>query len=219
MPSSFPVHLPLETAFTRRVLFAAEIVDAVTLEPVTKDIVVKATGLRNSPKINASGFFVWLEEGVAQPLAVTVDASATQYESVIVATPVLTDKRVRVELPPRFGYPFPPGVSALRGTLHESRYGTPAPVMGAKIWLQWSPVADTEWIDTPTQSTSDANGDFAALFRLTPAQEPKPHPDGGLTVRLRVRRDSSVRTSMEIPLQQGRITYRKDPFIWDELTP
>ncbi len=45
MSSPFPVRLPLERAFTRRMLFAAEIIDAVTLEPVTKDLQVKATGL------------------------------------------------------------------------------------------------------------------------------------------------------------------------------
>ena len=89
MSSPFPVRLPLERAFTRRMLFAAEIIDAVTLEPVTKDLQVKATGLNNNPIVNYDGFFVWLEEANRQPQAVIVDASLTPFESVTVPAPVL----------------------------------------------------------------------------------------------------------------------------------
>ncbi|WP_157866087.1 hypothetical protein [Mesorhizobium japonicum] len=217
MPSAFSVNLPRETAFTRRVLFAAEIIDAVTLEPVTKDIKVRATGLRNKPVINASGIFVWLEEGAARPLDVVVDASATQYIGATVAAPVPPKKSVRIELAPRYGYPFQTGVSALRGSLRESRFGTPERVQDAEVWLQWSD--DAGWMDAPTRSTTAANGDFAVLLRLAPDQDPNPHPSGGWNVRLKVRRDGMTRTSADIPFQQGRINSAKEPFAWDELTP
>jgi hypothetical protein len=217
MPSAFAVSLPQEVAFARRVLFAAEIVDAVTLEPVTKDIKVSATGLRNKPVINASGFFVWLEEGAAQPLGVIVDASATQYLSATAAAPVPPKRSVRIELAPRYGYPFQAGVSAMRGTLRERRFGGPSPVEDAEVWLQWSD--DIGWVDAPTRSTTAANGDFAALLRLAPDQDPNPNPSGGWNVRLKVRRDNITRTSADIPFHQGRINSMNVPFAWDELTP
>ena len=56
-------------------LFAAEIVDAVTLEPVTRGLDVRATGLKRTPIINSSGYFVWLEEGGQQPQDVVIEAS------------------------------------------------------------------------------------------------------------------------------------------------
>ena len=78
---------------------------------------------------------------------------------------------------------------------------------------------DTGWVGAPTPSKTAANGDFAALLRLNPSQDPHPHAQGGWTVRLKVRRDSLLRTSPEISFQQGRVNYAKDPFAWDELAP
>ena len=62
MTSRFSVALPLELAFNRRVAMAAEIVDGVTLLPVTSGLMVSATGLRLDPIVNSSGYYVWLEE-------------------------------------------------------------------------------------------------------------------------------------------------------------
>jgi hypothetical protein len=221
MSKLFPVHLPLEQAYSRKVLFAAEILDAVTLEPVTREVEVRATGLNNRPIVNAGAFFVWLEEGARQAQQVIVDASATQYESRDVPAPVPPARHVRIELAPKYGYPFPPGVTALRGTLIESPIGTRTAVAGAEIWLQWidDTVAGTNWVDAPTKSHSAANGDFAALLRPTPAQIPRLDPSGSLAVRLRVDREGTTRTSLEFSLQQGRVTGGLPPFAWSDLVP
>jgi len=219
MSRSFPVRL--EQGYARRSLFAADITDAVTLAPITTDINVSATGLRNGPILNLSGSYVWLEEDGSQPQTVVIDATGTQYESVSVPAPVPPARSVRVELAPRYGYAFPPGVTAMRGSLIESLFGTPRPVVGAEVWLQWidDNAPGTHWVDAPTHSHSGTNGEFAALLRFSPAQVPRADADGAVIARLRIRRETAVRSSAQFSLALGRITAGQHPFAWNELTP
>src|SRR5687768_5297893 len=100
----FAIARPPETAYNRRLLCAAEMVDAVTLARVTQDLKVSAPGLRRKPMINASGYFVWLEEGGATPERIVVDASDTAYASAESPPPEPPEKSVRIELAPRYGY-------------------------------------------------------------------------------------------------------------------
>ena len=220
MSKTFPVRP--EQGYVRRSLFAAEITDAVTLAPVTTDIVVSATGLRNGPILNWSGYYVWLEENGAQPQRVVIDATGTQYESISVPAPMLPARSVRVELAPRYGYAFPSGVTAMRGSLIESLFGTPRPVAGGEVWLQWlddDNAPGTRWVDAPTHSHSGTNGEFAALLRFSPAQVPKTDASGAVIARLKVRRGIAVRSSAQFSLGLGRITAGQPPFAWNELTP
>jgi hypothetical protein len=215
MPSGFPVGL-LELAWSRRMLCAAEIVDAVTLEPVTGEIKVRAQGLKGKPSVNRSGRHYWLEEGGAQPQRIFVDASNTRYADAEAAPPVPPNRSVRIELSPRASYPFPPGVTALRGTLRVSRFGPARPVSGASVRLQWSD--GTAWSDAPTAVTSDERGDFAAPLRLAPKDEPR-LVSGGIAVRLRVERGGITGTSDEFALPAGQVSPATQPFIWDDLQP
>jgi hypothetical protein len=220
MPDTFAIHLPPDHAYTRRMLFAVEVVDAVTLDPLTRGIEVKAEGLAQKPRINSGGFFVFLQEGGAVPLSVTVDASKTGSESVTVAPPVAPDRSIRVELAPRVDYPFVPGVTAMRGSLVESALADPAtPVGGAELWLQWLDDVTAAWVDAPTRSHSDARGNFAALLRLTPSQVSRPIDGRTVRSRLRVRRAGVTRTSAEISLPTGRVADALPPFGWSELVP
>jgi hypothetical protein len=217
VPDRFPVGLPLDAAYSRRLVCAAELIDAVTLERVTEDLKVSAAGLQRKPQVNAGGFFVWLEEGGAFPTRIFVDASATRYASTEADPPVPPDKSRRIELAPRFAYAFPPGATALRGTLRVSRFGSPEPIGGATVRLQWSD--GVAWIDAPVAVTSEASGDFAAPLRLAPKAEPSTLAGGGLAARLRVTRNGNSRTSDEFELPQGRVTPRGEAFIWDDLHP
>jgi hypothetical protein len=214
MTSRFPVFLPLEVGFTRRVLLAAEIVDGVTLSPVTRGIKVSATGLTRRPIINASGFYVWLEEGDRQAREITVEALQTAYQDAR-ATPLAPPDYRRIELSPTTAYRFSPGATALRGTLRQSLYGPPTPIAGALVRLQWS--HDNGWNDEPLASRSAVNGDFAAALRLAPNAEASTRPGGDLAVRLKVERDGVTRTTDEISLRQGAVSTWSQPFIWDEL--
>lgn len=210
------VALPPERAWTRRLLCAAEIVDAVTLRPVSAGLKVRADGLRRNPFVNGSGVYCWLEEGGAQPSRIVVDATGTVYADAESAAPVPPAKSLRIELVPRFAYPFPGGATALRGTLRVSRFGTPRPITGASIQLQWSDGA--VWIDAPTRVTTDRSGDFAVPLRLAPKQEPR-LVSGSVAVRLRVDRAGSARTSDELSLRAGQVSAAPAPFVWEDLHP
>ncbi|MDR5761463.1 hypothetical protein [Caballeronia sp. LZ035] len=227
----------------RRVLFAVEIVDAVTLDPVTTDIVVSAEGLLRKPVVNHAGLYVFLAEGDALPANVIVSAEGSPYESVTVAAPVPPARMVRVQLAPRYAYPFVAGVTAMRGALIESVADDRVPVVDAVIGLQWLDQLDDAgvvpdaragdeadlggpdddvnpkaiWIDPGLRSHSAATGDFAAVLRLTPSDRPARTIDGALRVRLRVERGNAVRMSDEFPLWQGRVADALPPFAWDEL--
>ena len=217
MTSRFSVALPLELAFNRRVAMAAEIVDGVTLLPVTSGLMVSATGLRLDPIVNSSGYYVWLEEEDREAQDIVVEVPPlSPYRSARATSLALPEFR-RIELSPTERYRFSPGVTALRGTLRESRYGTPRPVAEAKVRLQWS--GDSGWTDAPLASISAASGDFGAALRLGPSAEPRELGGGAIAVRLLVRRDTQVRTSAEIALRQGTVTSRPEPFVWDELQP
>jgi hypothetical protein len=216
MPDGFPAGLRLDLAWSRRVLCAAEIVDAVTLEPVRKDIIVTADGLKRAPQVNWSGYHVWLEEGSAKPLRISVDASKTDYSDAVSAPPVPPNRSVRIELAPRFSYRFPAGATALRGTLIKSRFGARAPVSGAQVRLQWS--GDNGWADAPTSVASNDNGDFAAPLRFGPKDKPNV-ASGLLTVRLRVTRGGATRTSDPFALRRGQVAPAPNPFVWDDLHP
>jgi hypothetical protein len=206
----------LELAWTRRVLCGAEIVDAVTLAPVTDGIRVHADGLKNKPSVNHSGFHYWLEEGNAQPQRISVTSLDEVYSDVDTVPPVPPQKSIRIELAPRPGYPFPPGATVARGTINVSQVGPVRPVVGAAVRLQWSDGA--VWIDAPTPVTTDERGEFAAPLRLAPKDEPRLIA-GGIAVRLRVRRGSITRTSDEFALSAGRVSPTAQPFIWNDLNP
>lgn len=216
MPSGSPSAVRTEAAWARQLLCAAEIVDAVTLEPVTDRIIVRATGLSHAPFVNASGFHVWLEEGGAKPTRITVDASQTEYADADSAAPTPPQKSVRIELAPTYAYRFPPGATAFRGRLLESRYGTPKPVAGSTVRLQWS--GDYGWTGAPTSVSSNANGDFAAPLRFSPNDKPT-LADGKLTARLRVSRGGVTRTSDEFALARGFVSAAAQSFFWDDLNP
>lgn len=216
MPDRFPVGIPLEVAWTRRVLCAAEIVDAVTLLPIRKGIDVRARGLKRKPQVNFSGHHVWLEEeDGARPERIFVDARDTHFSSAESAPPVPPQKNIRIELAPQFAYPFPDGATALRGTLRESRFGAPKPIVNALVRLQWF---NTDWVDAATTVTTNEKGDFAAPLRLAPKAEPK-LDDGKIVVRLRVQRDDAQRTTEEFGMAPGKVTPAPQAFIWDDLNP
>jgi hypothetical protein len=217
MPSPSLVGAP-EEAYVRNVRIAAEILDAVTLEPVRSGLAVTASGLDGKPIVNGSGFYVWLNEGTRQPFTIVVDAEGTPYESVTKAVPPLPDRRLRIELAPRASYPFGSGITSLRGTMITRRIGPRAPLAGAEVWLRWIDHAanGTTWVDIPVHSHTNANGDFAAIVRLAPAQVPVLDASGAIRGRLGARYQGVTRTSDEFAMLQGRVYERSDPFVWNE---
>lgn len=212
--------LPCEVPYRRRVLFAIELLDPVTLERVSNGVEVVAEGLQGKPIVNASGFFVWLDEDFNRLRRVTVDPKRLPYQSVERRAAEIQLPRTTIELSPRIDYPFAAGITGLRGALLEERQRR-VPVPNAATQLQWRD-ENSVWRDAPTVSRTDANGGFAAIVRLTSKETPL-LTAGRIRARLKVRRNGAERISLDFPLRQGRVEdtdpSTNDPFTfaWDEL--
>jgi len=228
IPRAFEVHVPLERGFVRNVLFAVELLDAVTLERISRDVRVTAEGLEGKPIVNGSGFFVWLEEDFERLRKLVIDPGRAPYVSVERAKADVKKPLTSIELMPRLEYSFPSGITGLLGSLIEQAPPRPQiPIANAEVWLQWSSLDGRH--DASTVCQTDANGDFVTFIRFSPTDEALlMNENNSLTVRLRVRRDKTdLRTSSELQLPLGRIaepsTFPKGIdaliFAWDELQP
>lgn len=216
---------PPTQAHLRRVLFAIELLDAVTLARVSQGVEVVAEGLHGKPRVSAGGIFVWLEEDFGRLRKVTIEPGLLPYQRVELTPAEVQQNGLKtVELAPRVDFVFVPGITGIRGTLIENRV-FPEPVRDAEIHLRWLDV-NGAWRDAPTISRTDTKGgDFAVVLRLAPSDVPLLDVDGVLTTRLRVRRDGRERESSDLKLPPGRVadpsTFPQAPntlvFAWDEL--
>lgn len=235
MSRPFPV-LSLEEGRWRKVAFAVEVLDGVTLERLSAGVKVEADGLHGKPRRNFGGVFVWLDEDLTPLRKVRVDPQRLPYEVVELPAAALKlppDSNV-VELPPRADYPFTAGTTGMRGALFETRPVPPAdprPVAGAEVRLRWLDDDGATWCDAPTAATTRTEpgrkGDFVAVLRFAPGDAPKLDAKGALQVRVVVTRGGAPRTSGVLALPLGRVadpsTYEPGAdallFAWDELTP
>jgi hypothetical protein len=235
----FEVHRPQDRIAQRRVLFAVELLDPVTLDRVSYGMKeVKAHGLQGKPIVNASRLFVWLDEDIEQLQKISIDPGVLPYEETERTRDQLNLKhdsaqRIRplisIELSPRVDYPFDTGITGLRGTLVEDRTRL-EPVPKAEVYLRWLD-QDGNWHPAPTRShTTPARsdppakgGDFVAILRFAPFDDPQLDASGNLTVRLRVERGEDKRGSTDLKVPQGRVVSPSTPnqfvFAWDELEP
>ncbi|HEX7153708.1 MAG TPA: hypothetical protein VF618_19630 [Thermoanaerobaculia bacterium] len=222
----FEVH-SVEQAYVRRGLFGIELLDAVTLERVSRGVTVVAEGLQGEPSTNTSGVFVWLREDLTRLRKVTIDPGVLPYEVVELEPAQIQLPVTRVELPPRLDYPFAAGITGMRGTLIEERVVPPVPVRDAEVYLRWFD-ENAVWRDAPTVAGTDTRGaNFTAILRLSPSDVPQLDAKDAVTVRLRARRGNVERESGDLKLPQGRIAdpsfFAQGPdalvFAWDELQP
>ena len=223
MNRPFDVYESQDRIISRRVLFAIELLDAVTLDRVSQGVDVQAHGLQGKPIVNAGRLFVWLNEDIGQLERISIDPRTLPYEEIELERTQLQVPLTSIELSPRVDYPFNVGITGLRGTLVEDRYRS-EPVLDAEVRLRWLD-QDGNWLDAPTRShTAAKGGDFVAILRFAPSDGPQlDATKRKLTVRLRVRRGEDERGSVDLTVPQGRVTRLSTPnqfvFAWDELEP
>jgi hypothetical protein len=218
-----------EQAFARHVLFAAELIDPVTLSLVSRSVKVAAPPLQRAPLLGFGGRFVWLREGDVWPDRVVVDPAGLPYdrdETAAIPRPPDpgsapdADLLARVILRPTRDYPFPEGVAVVYGRIDESAAGPP--VTDAQVWLQWYDSDLTGWNDSaePVFTRPDRNGEFAAFLRFAPAARPRIDPAGLMPVRLRVHRPGhAARTGPELLVPQARRFGDFQTVVWSDLGP
>ncbi len=212
-----------ETAWTRRVAYAIQVLDAVTLEPVTHKVQLRARGLRAKPVINASRYAVWLAE--ENRTIGTVEIKPPPGSGLLEVTipppaPATTGTPEPILLAPAHDYPFPPGVTALRGTLKVSATAGADPVVGAEIWLQWLDEGHfpPRWTDSTVRSRTNADGDFAVLFRLASGHSAEMQ-DGKFQARIAATHAGASRSMGIAALTPGLAAAAASPFAWNEFTP
>jgi hypothetical protein len=229
MNRPFEVYESKDKIARRRVLFAIELIDAVTLQRVSQGMKeVKAHGLQGKPIVNASGYFVWLDEDIEQLQKISINPGVLPYERAERNRAQLNLERdgpqgkwplTSIELSPRVDYPFSTGITGLRGTLIEERNRS-EPVLDAEVYLRWLD-QDGIWRDAPTRSHTAGGGDFVTMLRFAPSDDPHLDTTGNLTVRLSVRRGADERASADLNILQGRVAGPSTPnqfvFAWDEL--
>jgi hypothetical protein len=217
-----------EAAFVRTVLLAVELLDPVTLEPVARGVRVSATGLARQPLSSASGRLVWLEEGTRRPARVLVDPGGLPYDAEDVAAPALppdisqvpeAGRLLRVWLRPTRGYPFPDGVTLVRGRIDE-KPGMAGAVLDAEVWLEWQDETTGEWRNQRTRSFTRTRrgGEFAAFLRPAPAPRPALGNDGLMPARLGVARGGAVLYTPQFSLREGRALEQFMRLVWSELS-
>ena len=176
MSQPFEVQLPLEEAYSRRVLFAIELLDAVTLSRVSQGVKVVADGLQGKPIVNSSGLFVWLEEDFnnaaegfdrsGHPAVRRTRTRAGGSRTCRQSASAHHDRTAAAR-----GLSFAPGITGLRGTLIEEHVVPPArPGRNAEVRLRWLD-DDDNWRDAPTISHTDSKA--ATSFRFCVSRRPK----------------------------------------------
>jgi hypothetical protein len=224
----FVLAQPSEQGYQREVLFAIEVLDAVTLARISDGIDVIAEGLQQKPVVNTSGLFVWRGNDSTPLQRVRIDPGLQPYEGRTIERADLTlDPNPRplttIQLSPRANYSFASGTTGVRGRLVETGGDPGVPVEGAVISLRWLDDDGTTWHDAPIESRTTKAGDFVVVLRLAPADTPLVDATGALSVRVRLRRNSTTRFSQVLKLPQGRVA---DPstlasllLAWDALQP
>lgn len=218
MARSFEVLRPLERAYTREAKLAVELLDAVTLGRVSQGVTVTAHGLSGKPKVNAGGLFVWVNEDVTQLVKLAIEPRTVPFVGVEIPAAQVARPLHRVELQPLGSYPFAPGVTAIRGSLYETRPppgATPLPIGGATIRLEWLDDDGITWHPGQAAAVTNAAGDFTVILRLARPQVPKLDAQGKMTVQLFAKRASGPQKQIGFQLPQGRVA--DETYAWDEL--
>ncbi len=224
------LYLPdAQRPYERHVLFAVELLDPVSLALVSRNVSVAAPPLARRPVLSYGGRFVWLREGGAWPLRVIVEPDGLPYERAEQAAPPLPadpnhpledELLARVILRPGRGYPFPEGVTVVRGHLNESVAVPPQRVTDAEVWLQWFDSDRGQWSgdDASTFARTADGGEFAAFLRLAPSAKAQLDPAGRMKVRLRAWRPlQQARSGPVLWVPQGRAAGTFQVLAWDDL--
>jgi hypothetical protein len=182
----------------RRVLYAVELRDAVSMERVDCGVSVEAAGLRGKPIMSLSGRFVWLMEGRSWPRSISVvphpgspyvaaqEPARPRPKDVGQAS--APDRLHIIRLQPGILYPLANGVTWVRGRLTRSASDV-QPVADAQVMIDWSlDVSGASWnLAKSAISTTDAQGSFVAYIGrdMQPASDRR-SDNGMIKVRLRV---------------------------------
>jgi hypothetical protein len=205
----------------RRVLLGVELIDPVTMKPVSRGVRLKALGLNNGPLVSWSGRFAWLAEDGRWPTRLEFEPGVEPYEAQPFDVPTRTAypaPLLRFILRPTVAYPFGEGLTVARGRLRDSADAGAAPIAGARVWIRWT---DKNGISQPSPpdrliTRTGANGEFAACLRM-PADAKPVLNEGMLAAHITIERDGTIRRlSQDLP--DGQLLDLPAALAWSDLT-
>lgn len=212
---------PSETGYLRNVLFAVEVLDAVTLARITHGLTLTASATDAPPIVNYSGLFVWLDDG--KPAAgrqITVDAGRLPYQGATIAAPAAPTRLVTIRLAPGRAYVYPPGLTVLSASLFESDTAPRVPLASVEVWLEWLGPGDsgTTWSAAPDRVRTDAEGFAKVPLHFRKDDEPARDKSGALLARVAASRNGSTGSLALEPLVEGRVSNLRH-LAWDQFKP
>lgn len=193
----------IEQAFGRQAILGLELIDGVTLERVYRGIRVQAEGLPNEPQVSRSSVFYWVGKRANQVIqSIAIDPGQRPYEGQTIGPITLNElgspTLQRVELVPRFDYPFPSGTTGVMGRVVVDESANPiVSVSSAQVTLQV--LIDGDWKRSRLSGISNTQGDFVSTLRLkkeTGQSDDDPLP-ASFQFRLEIQLNSVVRVSRE----------------------
>lgn len=218
MSRPFDVRLPLEQAYPREAMLAVELLDPVTLERVARGVTVTAVGLAGTPTVNFGELFVWMKQPTTNFQKLIIAPGTRPFERMEIPAAQVQRPLHTVELKPLANYPFTPGITAIRGSLYETKVPLgemPAPIPGATIRLEWLHDDNVTWVPAPATAVTNANGDFTSILRLAPVEVPALDAQGKMSIRLFAKRAAGGEKHHEFQLSHGRVA--DETYAWDEL--
>jgi hypothetical protein len=225
---NFPITLD-QFSYRRSTLFAVELLDPVTLTPVSEGVKVQAVGLSREPIVNYSGRFVWLTEGESWPTHVKLELGELPFEPMPdqAAKPKPPDLKkakdderfMRIVLQPKRTYPFSvgDGVLVVRGrVVEDATVDPPVPVPGVEVWLAWHDDGTGAWNRAPIRGKTDSNGEFVTFLRLLPDASPIVDAAGGMFVVIQMER-AEIRETLPFAIPQGQVDQTFRTVDWNVL--
>lgn len=211
----------------RQVLVAVELFDPVILSNVNRGLSVLAQGLAGVPIMSWSGRYVWLRELDAWPNRYDVSVDTGSYQAVSQnAPPKPADvtqvpwaaRLTRIVLTPTPAYPFPDGLTVIRGRLRESADPRAAPVAGATVALTWEMDArgGAVQVASPMTAITDAAGEFALMLRPPTSSKPT-LTQGKLSIQIQARRGGLARSDIQRSVVDGALTDLPNPLAWSDM--
>ncbi|MFP3643356.1 hypothetical protein [Paraburkholderia sp. SIMBA_054] len=211
----------------RQVLVAVELFDPVILSNVNRGLTVFAQGLSGAPITSWSGRYVWLRELDAWPSRYDVSVDTAPYQTVSqTAPPKPADlaqvpwpqRLTRIVLTPTPAYPFPDGLTVIRGRLRETAGPASAAVVGATVGLKWEMDAKGGAVQvvSPMTSITDAAGEFALMLRPPTSSKPTLN-QGKLSIQIQATRGGETRSDIQLSVVDGALTDLPNPVAWSDM--
>lgn len=183
-----PDHLRGVSLKNTHLLLAVNPIDALTGRPLRDSATVTIDGVHEAPRLNPSGYWLFLDPPATLPadeVTVTIETPPEYVDrELTIDTSALDPLGVRIEIDPAPPYQLPAGSTVVQGRVED---GTADPVVGATVGIE----------HTSAETTTGFDGQFVLVVEDVTAAESAGPPD---TLRV----DRTADPPRDIQVKAGR---------------